>query len=111
MAVAHRTGRFSGEQGQSLVLGIVPFGATNFFEPLLDGFEFYGNKVKTLATREDGDGNLFRIGRTEDKFDMFGRLFKCLQQRIEGLIGEHMNFVDDIDLEPCPARSYVHIGS
>ena len=37
-------------------------------------------------------------------FHMLGRLFERLQQRIEGRLRQHVNFVDDIDLHPRRGR-------
>jgi hypothetical protein len=34
---------------------------------------------------------------------MLGRLFQGLEERIERLLGEHVHFVDDVDLHPRPA--------
>ena len=39
-----------------------------------------------------------RLGRREDEDDMGWRLFESLQERIEGGRGQHVNFVDNVDL-------------
>ena len=39
------------------------------------------------------------VGRGEDHHDLRWWLFERLQQRVEGLGGEHVDFVDDVDLE------------
>jgi hypothetical protein len=43
-------------------------------------------------------GNLLRLGGGEEEFDVGGRLFQRLQQGVEGVDGEHVHFVDDVDL-------------
>ncbi len=57
-------------------------------------------EVEPLAAREDRNGDLRRLGRAEDELHMLGWLFQRLQQGVEGLLGEHVDFVDDVDLEP-----------
>ena len=39
------------------------------------------------------------FGGCEDHDDLRRRLFERLQQSVEGLGGEHVDFVDDVDLE------------
>jgi hypothetical protein len=39
------------------------------------------------------------FGRGEDKFYVGGRLFQSFEKSIEGLGGEHMDFIDDIDFK------------
>jgi hypothetical protein len=39
------------------------------------------------------------FGRGEDKFYVGGRLFQSFEESIEGLGGEHMDFIDDIDFK------------
>ena len=63
-------------------------------------------EIEPLAAREDRDRNLVRLGRGEDELHMLGRLFERLQQRVERLLREHVDFVDDVDLEPRPARPH-----
>ena len=48
-------------------------------------------------------GNFRRLGRAEDELHVLRRLFQGLQQGVEGLAGEHVDFVDDVDLEPRAA--------
>ena len=64
-------------------------------------------KVEPLAAREDGDRNLLRLGRREDELHMRRRLFERFEQRVERLRRDHVDFVDDVDLE---ARSRGAIG-
>ena len=39
---------------------------------------------------------------------MCGGLFKCLQQRIKRVFGQHVHFVDDVNLIPRRNRSIAH---
>ena len=64
-----------------------------------DGFRHgQAAEVEPLATGSDRRGNLVGFGRGEHEHHMLRRLLKHLQQRIEGLVGQHVNFVDDVDL-------------
>ena len=55
-------------------------------------------QIEALAARQHGDRHLADLGRREDELDVRRRLLKRLQQRVEGLLRQHMHFVDDIDL-------------
>jgi hypothetical protein len=45
----------------------------------------------------DRDGDLVGFGGAEDEFHVRGRLFHGLEQGVEGLAREHVDFVDDVD--------------
>jgi hypothetical protein len=64
------------------------------------GHEFFAKavKVKTLATGENGGGYLVGLGGRQNENHMLRGLLERLQQGIERLGGEHVNFIDDIDL-------------
>ncbi len=55
-------------------------------------------QVEALAARQDGDRDLADLGGGEDELGVRRRLFQRLEQRVERLRGEHVNFVEDIDL-------------
>ncbi|EHM52062.1 hypothetical protein HMPREF9080_02554 [Cardiobacterium valvarum F0432] len=54
-------------------------------------------QVKLQAAREDGCGQFLRVGGSKDEFDVFRRLFECLQQGIEAAGRKHVYFVNEID--------------
>ena len=54
-------------------------------------------QIETLATAQNGRQHLLRLGRGKDELHVLGRLFERLEQRIEGLRGEHVHFVDHVD--------------
>src|SRR5205823_1181428 len=62
-------------------------------------------EVEPLAAREDCDRNLLNLGRGEDEFDVRRRFFERLQERVERLAREHVDFVDDVDLVPAAGRA------
>jgi hypothetical protein len=55
-------------------------------------------EIEALAAGKDGDRKFVGFGGGKDELDVFRRLLQGLQQRIEGVGGEHVDFVDDDDL-------------
>ena len=62
-------------------------------------------EVEALAAGEDGGQDFFRFGGGEHEFGVGGRFFERFQEGVEGLLGQHVDFVNDIDLEPGSGRS------
>ena len=54
---------------------------------------------KLQATRQHRHRYLLRIGRCQDEFQIFGRLFQRLEHGIESRVRQHVHFVDHEDLE------------
>ena len=65
-------------------------------------------QIEALAARQDGDRDLPDLGGGEDELHMLGRLFQRLQQAVEGLRGEHVHLVDDVDLVAGDRRLVAH---
>ena len=61
-------------------------------------------KIMPLAAREDRVRQLVRLGGGEDELHMRRRLLKRLEQCVEGLRGQHVNFVDDVDFVAVSLR-------
>ncbi len=57
-------------------------------------------EVEALATGEDGGRKLEGFGGGQDEDHAGRRLFQGLEQGVERLVGEHVDFVDDVDLRP-----------
>ena len=64
-----------------------------------DGGRWHLLQIKLQTARQHGHWNFLRIGGGENKFDMFGRFFQRLQHRVESVVGQHVNFIDHVDLE------------
>ena len=111
LAISQRTGGAAGQQFQRVPVGVGPLGLDDLRQPLDDGRRFHRCKVVSLTPRQHRDGNLVRVGRAEDELHMLRWLLQRLEQGIEGLARQHVDFVDDVDLEPCPAGPHVHVGS
>ena len=56
-------------------------------------------QIEALAAGKDGGQHLLRVRGGEEKLYVGGRLFERLEQRIERRRREHVDFVDDVDLE------------
>ena len=62
-------------------------------------------EIKALAARENSHRQLMRRCGGEDKNHMSRRLLQGFEDSIESVIGQHMHFVDDIDLIAFLGRS------
>ncbi len=63
---------------------------------------------EALAARQHGQRHLADFGRRENEFNVRWRLFERFQQSVERMPGEHVNFVDDVDLVPRRDRAIAH---
>ena len=61
-------------------------------------------QVELQAARQHGHRDLLRIGGREDEFDVRRRLFQRLEHGVERMPGQHVDFVDHVDLEAARAR-------
>ncbi len=84
--------------------GVEEFGLGGVFFLLEDDGEVLDDlidgdvaEVVALAAGLDGWGNFVGIGGAEDELDVFGGLFHGFEKSVEGLGGEHVDFVDDVD--------------
>ena len=65
-------------------------------------------EIEALAAGEDGSRHFLRLRGREDKDHVSRRLLNGLEQRVERRSRQHMDFVDDIDLEPPELRRVIH---
>ena len=65
-------------------------------------------QVKPLAARQHRHRNFPDLGGGEDELHMRRRFFQRLEQTIERLLGQHVHFVDDIDLVARRHRGVAH---
>ena len=66
-------------------------------------------QVEALAARQHGDRDLADFGRRENELHMRRRLLERLQQAVEGLRRQHVDFVDDVDLVARRHRRIAHL--
>ena len=58
--------------------------------------DFDAAQVETLATRQNRRRHFTDFRRRKNEFDAFGRFFQRFQKRVERLLRQHMDFVDDV---------------
>ena len=56
-------------------------------------------------------GQFVDLGGGEDEFDVRRRLFERLEQGVEGADRQHVDFVDDVDLEAAAAGPILHVAA
>ena len=57
----------------------------------------YPLEIEPLTSGEDGYGYLMGFGGSKNEFHVSRRLFKGLEEGIEGREGQHMDFVDNVN--------------
>src|SRR5439155_995464 len=102
--VAHRPLRLSRHQRHRAVGDADFLGLRDLAQPRGDLAEWHELDVVPLHPGEDGGRKLLRIGCREQELDVAGRLLERLEQRIERRAGEHVHFVDDVDLVAVAGR-------
>ena len=102
--VAHRSGSALGNRPQCRRLVLDLFGVEHGGQVTHDRVRLHLLQVELQAAAQHRDRNLLRIGRREDEFHMLGRLFERLQHRVEGVTGQHVDFVDHVDLVAAARR-------
>ena len=85
------------------------FGFKNFFQQRGQAADVHGFQVELDAARQDGGREFLRVGGGEQELDVFGGFFEGLEQRVEAVGGEHMDFVYEVDLEAPLGRGVLHV--
>src|SRR3546814_4085150 len=79
----------------------------DFLQMRHNGFCRHLLQIELQTARQHGNGNLLWVGRGQDELDVRRRLFERFQHGIESMAGQHVDFVDHVDLEAA-ARSEEH---
>ena len=101
--VAHGTCRGLGNRLQGGWLGGDVLRLQHLRQLRLDRLRQHVAQVELQAARQHGDGNLLGFGGGEQELDVLRRLLQRFQQGVEAVPGEHVDFVDQIDLEAALA--------
>ncbi len=99
--IARRAFGGAGDQGQCILGNLCVFASSDAFEHANHVFGLDPAQIEALATGQNCYGNFANLSGGKDEFDVRGRLFQRLQQGVEGRGGEHVHFVDDINLVAC----------
>ncbi|CAG2154866.1 hypothetical protein LMG26296_05634 [Cupriavidus plantarum] len=102
--IAHGTVRRLREQPQRIAIMRNAFLCKDMVEVRDDMSRRHLLEVELQAARQHRDRNLLRIGGGKNELDVPRRLLQRLQHRVEGVVGEHVHFVDHVDLEPAHRR-------
>ena len=96
--------RLTCDERQRVVGEADAFGAGDLLQLLEQLAEPDAPEVVALAAGEHGGQDLVRVGGGEDELHVRRRLLERLQEGVEGVLREHVHFVDDVDLEAAPDR-------
>ena len=107
--IAHGALCRAGDQSESARFGFDPFGLADLIQATLDLGQSDSTKIKALAARQNGRGNLMGLGRGKDEDDVSRGLFQSLQQRIESCRSEHVHFIDDVDFLAARGRHVLRV--
>ena len=105
--VAHAAFRSRRNQLQRFLFRFNVAAFRHFLQMSHDFFLGDRMEIKSLAAGMNGRQNLLGLRRRQNKYHMFGRFFQGFQQRVAGLRGQHVGFVDDIHFIPAIDRCKV----
>ena len=105
-AIPHAAVRSSGQRPQAVGFRLEFFFAVNFLQLLVNLRHCQSLQVELQATRQHRHRQLLGIGGRQQELDMRGRFLQRLEQRVEGVIRQHVHLVDEVDLE-SPLRRRV----
>ena len=105
--IAHRAFGRARDQRQRRRLDLDLFLRRDALEMLHQQRGIDAPQIEALAARQHRHRHLANFGGGEDELGVRRRLFQRLQQRVEGRAGQHVHFVEDVDLvaRATPARS------
>ena len=109
LRVAHTAGAVFGDflQAMRIDADAVMFAdGFQLADDLLLGQRF---EFEALAPRENGFRNFDQFGGCENKHHLRRRLFQRFEQGVERFFGQHVHFVDDVNLEAAGGRAVLHV--
>ena len=84
---------------QGLWFGIDAFLTRNVGEVVGNILNGDALEVENLTAGEDGWNDLVLLCGGQDEDGMGRRLFQCFKEGVEGLLREHVDLINDVDLE------------
>src|SRR5262249_18528963 len=94
---------------KSFFLRFHSFGQDNGSQTLNNLRKADSRKIEALAARQDRGRYLLHFGRSQNEFHMCRRLLQRFEKSVEGVLGQHVNFVDDVDLVARSSRPVLDI--
>ena len=107
--IAHRAVGRTAQQPQRVIFKRDVFDTEHVAQMLNHTLRGHVLERELQATGQNGRWQLLRIGGRQDELDVGRRLFEGFEQRIERVTGEHVHFVDQVDLEAPTARRVLHV--
>ena len=96
------------QRGDGAFIGVNFFFRDHRAEPIIDFPIIQQAKGKMLAARLDGRGQFVRLRGRQHEERARGRFLQGLEQRVEGLRGQHVRFVNDEDLVAIARGQVAH---
>ena len=107
--ITHRAVGSTAEQPQGIRLERYVLGLQHVTQVLDHPLGAHVLQRELQAARQDGRRQLLRVGGGKDELDVGRRLFQRLEQGVERVGGEHVHFVDQVDLEAPTAWRVLHV--
>ncbi len=107
--IAHRPIGSATEQPQRVGFERHVFGRQYMAQVLDHTLRAHVLQRELQATRQDGRRQLLRVGGGEDELNVGRWLFQRLEQGVERVRGQHVHFVDQVNLEAPAARCVLHV--
>ncbi len=107
--IAHRTIGGAAQQPEGIFLERYVLGSQHVIEVFNHPLRRHVLQRELQTARQHGDRQLLRIGGGQQELDVGRRLFQGLEQRVERAGGEHVHFVDQVDLEASTTRRILHV--
>ena len=99
LGIAKTAGRAARESLESLRLGADAFAVAELGQAPLDVFLGQAVEVEPLAPGDHRSGHLVRLRGGQYKDGVGGRLLQRLEEGVEGGLSQHVDLVNDVDLE------------
>ena len=107
-AIADRAFGGIGNDMQCFVFGCDAFLGTNTGKVTLQQLCWNTAQIEPLRPAEHGHRQLFNLSGRKQKLHMRWRFFQRFEQSIEGIAGQHVDFIDDVDFVARRDRRITH---
>ena len=102
--IPHRPVRLPGDYMQGLIVDVNVLLRRYLPEILHDIRNADAVEIVSLAAGENGRENLVLLRGRKNEYGVGRRLLQCLEEGVEGRLGQHVHLVDDIDTVPADLR-------